>query len=130
MNGSIVPWLIAGAIAAGVALFGAGFAAGHHWAATSADAERQAAAVAALEHEAAAVAKAQATSERIWAIGLTLVTDIAVTRTRQRTIIEEVTRDVDAHPDLAGTLVPAATQRLRDEQADTSRRIAEGHPVQ
>lgn len=115
---------------AAAALLAASFGAGHHWASTKAEAARLAAANAALQHEAAAVAKAQATSDRIWDIGLTLATDIAITRTRQRVVIEEVERDVDSHPDLAGCVVPAATQRLRDEQTDASRRAAEDHPVQ
>lgn len=126
----LLPWVLLGAVAAIGIAGGAGVWAGHNWASTACAADKLESQVAAQAHQARAVAQAQATSDKIWAIDLQLTTDLAVTRTRQRVIVEEVYRDVDAHPDLAGCLVPAATQRLRDEQVRDSERAAEGHAVQ
>ncbi len=80
--------------------------------------------------QARAVTKAQATSDKLWDIGLNLAVNLNVTRTRQKTIIEEVSRDVDEHPDLLACIVPAATQRLRDEQVSVSEHAAQDHAVQ
>jgi hypothetical protein len=124
-----LPWLLAGALAAAIAIGGGGFWAGHHWASSACEAQRFEAANKAALHTAELVAKAQATSDKIWDIGLTLNTDLVITRERTRTITREVIRDVDAHPGLRGCAVPVATQRLRDDQVDASR-SASGDPVQ
>jgi hypothetical protein len=114
----------AGAIGTG------GFWAGHHWAAGACDAEKLQSQVLAQQHQAAAIAHAQATSDKIAGISITLNTDLAITRTRQKTIIEEVAADVDAHPDLARCIVPADTQRLRDGQVRDSEQSAADSAVQ
>lgn len=125
----LLPWVLLGAVAAVGTAGGAGVWAGHRWAARACAAEKLDSQVKAAAHQAQAVAKAQATSDRIWAIGLELNVDMAVQRERARTRTVEVTRYVDAEPSLAACIVPAAVQRVRDEQVRDSERSAEGHPV-
>lgn len=125
-----LPWLIAAALALAGIAGGAGFYAGHHWAATACAAAQFASMEAARRHEAEAVAKAQATSDKIWDIGLSLSADLAVFRERSITRTREVTKYVDASSDLARCAVPAAVQRVRDEQVRDSEHIAAGDPVQ
>lgn len=125
----LLPWILVALLAAFGAVGSAGFYAGHHWAASSCDADKLASNVAALNAQARAVAKAQATSDKIWNIGLSLNVDLAVQRTRTLTRTQEVTRYVDAAPDLAACRVPDGVQRVRADQVRDSARIAAGQPV-
>jgi hypothetical protein len=120
----LLPWILAGVLAASAALSGAGFYAGHHWAASSCEAEKSESQLAAMRHQAEAVAKAQSTSDRIWNIGLELNVDLAVMRGRAQQRTNEVTRYVDADPDLAACRVRADVQRVRDDQVRDSEQLA------
>lgn len=120
----LLPWICCALLAAFGAVGAAGVYAGHHWAASSCQAEKLASHVAAQQHELAAVAKAQATSDKIWDIGITLNVDLAMGRERAVTRTKEVTRYVDASPDLARAVVPADVQRVRDEQVRDSESVA------
>jgi hypothetical protein len=125
----LLPWILCGLLAAFSAIGSAGFYAGHRWAASACAADIAASNLAAAQHQAQAVAKAQAASDKLWAIGLDLQLDLTVLHQRAATRITEVIRHVDATPSLASARVPAAVQRLRDEQAADSATIAAGRPV-
>lgn len=76
------------------------------------------------------MAKAQATSDKIWDIGITLNADLAMGRERAVARTKEVTRYVDASPDLARAVVPVDVQRVRNEQVRDSESVAApGRPV-
>ncbi len=126
---SMLPWILAGAIAAAVATAGGGFWAGHHWAALACDADVAASQLAALQHQAAAVAKAQATSDRIWSGEISLTVDLAVIRQRATARTTEVTAHVAADPDLSRSRVPDAVQRVRADQVRESQELPAGSPV-
>lgn len=125
----LLPWILVALLAAFGTVGSMGFYAGHHWAASSCEADKLTSNVAALNAQARAVAKAQATSDKIWDIGLTLNVDMAVQRTRTLARTQEVIRYVDAAPDLAGCRVPDGVQRVRADQVRDSARIAAGQPV-
>lgn len=120
----LLPWILAGVLAASAALSGAGFYAGHHWAASTCDAEKHESQVAAMRHQAQAVEQAQRTSDRIWNIGLELRVDLTAMRSRAEQRTHEVIRYVDADPELARCRVPADVQRVRDDQVRDSERLA------
>lgn len=125
----LLPWICCALLAAFGVVGAGGVYVGHHLAATSCAADKLRSQVAAQSAQAKAVAKAQATSDKIWDIGLSLNVDLVIQRERAQTRTQEVIRYVAAAPDLARCALPDGVQRVRAEQVRDSERIAQGQPV-
>lgn len=124
--------LIVAVVLLGLGMLGGGYLWGSTSASGDCDIEAAEARGRAAERFAQRMQTATDASLAISGVTLELNTTMHVTRTRTRTIAEEVSRDVDATPDLAGCPLPARTRELRSEQVLESRRLsgAEGRPVQ
>lgn len=115
---------------AGVALFGAGTWYGHSGADQACDLEAAEARGVAAGKFAADLERSTEASLKIKDIGVDLQGTFVITREKTRTIEVEVSRDVDAHPDLGQCLVPERTRQLRNQQVSDSAAIAaQGAPV-
>lgn len=128
---SFSPWLLLIAIGGTVGGWGLGHWQGHASASDACEADKNVARGLAMARWTDELTDATEASLANQGVAIELNTTLHVGRDRSRVIVREVSNDVDAHPDLAGCLVPDNTRRLRDEQvADSARIAAEDRPVQ